>query len=225
MPTPQLLNSLIETAVNQALAWSNNSELALAPLVGKICIIHIQEFDHVLCFHFSETRIDVLHDENKLYGDMPEDLPEHKCWVSVSLFALDKLKQNNQLTKLIKLGQLDFAGNLGILQGLSGLLNKLDIDFEEVLAGYVGDPAAYQVNATGKSFVKMAKQQLRLLSTTISEAALDEKPVGVRSIMLVNFSDEVSQLRADTERFEARLQRLENRKVSASTATNKGSEQ
>jgi len=222
MPSSQLLNSLIEKALNQALQWSNNSAVSLQALTYKICIIHIQEFDHVLCFHFSETGIDVLADESKQYSKMPEELPDNKCWVSVSLFALDKLKQNNQLTKLIKLGQLDFAGNLSILQGLSGLFSKLDIDFEEILAGYIGDPAAYQVNASSKKLLVHAKQQMRLLANTLSDAALDEKPVAVRSIAMLNFSDQVEQLRTDSERFEAKLQRLETKRASAASLSNKG---
>lgn len=221
MPVPQILNALVESALNQALRWSNNGEQALQGLVGKTCIIHLQELDHALCFHFSNNKIDVLADEHKQYCEAPDDLPDETCWVSVSLFALDKLKQHNQLTKLIKAGQLDFTGNLSILQGLSGLFSELEIDFEEVLSRYIGDVAAYKANSSLITIKEFASTQLTQLAKTFSDAALDEKPLGVRPIMLVNFSDEVLQLSADAERFEAKLTLLEGKRK----LNNKGSEQ
>jgi ubiquinone biosynthesis protein UbiJ len=144
-------------------------------------------------------------------------LNDNECWVSISIFAIDKLKQNNQLTKLIKSGKLDFSGDLGILQSLSRLFDKIDIDFEEFLSNYVGDAAAYQLNTSGKKALDVLKSQFSLLSNTFADAMLDEKPVGVRPIMVVNFSDDVNQIRADVDRFEARLLALEAQK-----ATHKG---
>ena len=222
MPTVQLLNGIVESAANQALNWASNTELALAPLVGKSCIIHIQEFKHVMCFHFSSHKIDVLADEAGEYASMPSDLNDEQCWVSISLFALDKLKQNNQMTRLIKTGQLDFAGDLSILQAVSGLFTKIDLDFEEVLSFYIGDPLAYQFNTAGKNILAHANSQISLLTNTLSDLALDEKPVGVRKIMLINFSDEVNQLHADTERFEAKLAILEAQVIENTSRLDKG---
>jgi len=224
MPAPQVLNALVESALNQALSWSNNGEQALQKLAGNTCIIYLQELDHAFCFHFSTNKIDVVADEQKQYCDAPDELPDEICWVSVSLFALDKLKQHNQLTKLIKAGQLDFTGNLSILQGLSGLFSELEIDFEEVLSRYIGDVAAYKVNSSAKKLKEIASSQLAQLSQTLSDAALDEKPLGVRPIMLVNFSDDVLQLSVDAERFEAKLKRLESKRMLDKQNTIKGSE-
>ena len=205
MPAVQLLHGVIETAINKALTLSSNANQVLSPLHGKVCVIYLQELSHSLCFHFDATRVDVLADSNQAYNNMPEDLPSNYCWVSVSVFALDKLKQNNQLTKLIKSGQLDFAGDLSILQNVSALFSNIDIDLEEVMSNYIGDPAAYQLNATGKQVITALKHQFGLLANTLSDAALDEKPIAVRHIMVVNFSDEVNELRAATDRLEARL--------------------
>lgn len=222
MPNAQLLNAVIETSANQALKWASNSKTVLAPLQSKICIIHVQELQHVMVFSFAAQRIDVLADEANEYQSLPDELDNNSCWVSVSLFALDKLKQNNQMTKLIKSGQLDFAGDLSILQGVSSLFDKLELDVEEVLASYIGDPAAYQLNTSSKRLFAKAQHDFAILSQTLSDAALDEKPIGVRKIMVVNFCDEVNQLRADADRFQARLEQLEAKSLN-SAGSHKGS--
>lgn len=214
MPGPQIFTAAIENAANKALRWSSNSDALLAPLADKSCIIYIQELGNALIFRFSKEDLSVGADEDGLYGSIPQDdggtgLQENECWVSVSIFALDKLKQNNQMTKLIKSGKLDFSGDLGILQSVSRLFDKIDIDFEEVLSHYVGDAAAYQINTSSQKFASAFAAQIRSLTQTVADAALDEKPIGVRPIMVLNFSDEVSQLRADIDRVEAKLEQLE----------------
>lgn len=219
MPSPQIFTAVIESAANQGLKWSSNSEALLAPLVDKSCIIYLQEMESALIFRFSERTISVGSDVDNLYGCIPEDdgntaLQSNECWVSVSIFSLDKLKQNNQMTKLIKAGKLDFSGDLSILQSLSRLFDKIDIDFEEVLSKFIGDAPAYQVNASGKKLASALAAQMTSFMQTFADAALDEKPIAVRPIMLLNFSDEVTQLRADADRLEAKFEQLEAKLLS-----------
>jgi len=226
MPMLQVLTAVLESALNKALKWSSNSETVLAPLAGKSCIIYIQELEKALILRFSGNDILVGADSDQLYTVIPEDgsaleLKENECWVSVSVFALDKLKQNNQMTKLIKSGQLDFSGDLSILQAVSRLFDKIDIDFEEVLSRYIGDGAAYQINSSAKQLAKSFSSQTSAFAHTLADAALDEKPIGVRPIMLVNFSDEVNQIRADVDRLAAKLEQLEAKRANHSHTKDK----
>lgn len=209
MPSKQIFTAAIEAAINQALRWANNSEEVLVPLLGKTCIIHIQEWNLALSFNFAKDEVNIVADQEGLFNAMPEELSGDECWVSLSLFALEKLKQNNQITKLIKSGQLDFAGDLTILQSLGAMFDKLELDMEEVLSKYVGDVAAYQLNQTGKKVFEHANQQFSLMLQSFSDAALDEKPLGVRKIMVVNFCDEVNELKQEVERLEAKIASLE----------------
>lgn len=214
MPSPQIFTALLESAANQGLKWSSNSESLLAPLLDKSCIIYIQEIESALILRFSERTVSVGADVDNLYGRIPEEdgdtsLQSNECWLSVSVFALDKLKQNNQMTKLIKAGKLDFSGDLSILQSLSRLFDKIDIDFEEVLSKFIGDAPAYQANTSGKKIAKDIAAQITSFIQTFADAALDEKPIAVRPIMVLNFSDDVNQLRADADRIEAKLEQLE----------------
>ncbi len=224
MPAIQVVTSAIELAVNQALDWSLNKEQALKPLAGKNCIIFIQEVEQALIFNFSASSIYVKADVDAQYATNPEDetpsiLSDDECWISLSIFAIDKLKQNSQMTKLIKSGQLDFAGDLSILQALSKLFDKLELDLEEILSKYLGDVAAHNVNQIGQKLVSDLAHHADLLKHTFADAALDEKKVAVRSILVANYCDQVTELKSGFDRAEARLNLLANKLSELNKAT------
>lgn len=213
MPTQALLHAAIESAINKALDWSYNGHELTAPLLGKRVIMHLQKIDFVCKFDFAGSGVVVSGDDSDVYCSLPDDLQENECWISVSLSAVDKLKSSHNLTQLIKKGALDFAGDLQILQSFSSLFNKLELDFEEVLSRYIGDVPAYQASQNAQQLFKFGKQSFEQLATTLSDAALDEKNIAVRKIMVINFSDEVKQVSQAYERLEARLTLLENKRV------------
>lgn len=214
LPIQQALSAAIEVAINQLIKHAGNGEDLLSSLDGKLCIVFVQEFQQAILLRVAKDKVLVNADVQGIYQQNPDDTSEHslhedECWVSVSIFAIDKLKQNSQLTKLIKTGQLDFAGDLSILQSLSRVINELDLDIEEILSQYVGDIAAYQINKGGQNCQAFMQAQIASIKLSLADAALDEKPIAVRKIMLINFSDELNLLQSAVERAEARLARLE----------------
>lgn len=204
MPANQALCAVIELAINQALAASLNGKELIAPLADKRCILFLQELETTLAFQFSSERIDVL-SLDSVEPEYLQEMPDDESYISVSLFALPELKQTSQLTKLIKQGKLDFYGDLGIVQKFSQVFANIEFDIEESLSHYIGDAPAYTVMSQSKKWQTHAKKQLALLMQMASDAALEEKPIAVRPIMLANFVDEVRLLKMDTERFEAKL--------------------
>lgn len=198
---------MLEVAINQALSASLNGEALIKPLLGKRCILFLQELETTLAFQFSRGRIDVL-SLDKIEDGYLQDMPEDESYISVSLFALPELKQTSQLTKLIKQGKLDFYGDLAIVQKFSQVFASIEFDLEENLSKYIGDAPAYTLLSQTKKLRENAHKQLSLIAQTISDAALEEKPIAVRPIMLANFVDEVRQLKMDTERLEAKLNRF-----------------
>nr|WP_136252733.1 SCP2 sterol-binding domain-containing protein [Ningiella ruwaisensis] len=208
-----LLGSLIETSVNQAIRVSVNGQDLIEPLEDKRCILFIQELEQTLAFQFSNTispqkthYVDVLFlsplDQNDI-----SSLSQNECYVSISLFALSELKDTSKLTKLIKEDKLDFYGDLGILQKVSKVFSSIEFDLEETLSAYIGDAGAYNVLEKSKAFGEFAQKQHQLFMQTLSDAALEEKPIAVRPIMVANFVDEVRALKTDAERLEAKLNR------------------
>lgn len=203
----------LELAITKALKWSYNGEDLIASLNEKRCIVYIQEINAALLFSVVQSSVLISVDHEQHYLQNPDEsdlieLGDNECWISISLFAINKLRENSQLTRLIKDGQLDFAGDMSILQSLSKLFDKIDLDAEQALSNYVGDVAANQIHTTTSEFSIHLKLQFERTVNTLSEMALDEKPIAVRNIMLVNFGDEVRLLRDGVDRLEARLNRL-----------------
>lgn len=210
MPTPQLITGAIETAINQALQLSNTESLESAGLSGKRMVLHIQEAQMTLALHFSANYIDVgaQSDWSQLEK---ESIDNESVYVSLSLSAISDLREMSKLTSLIKQGKLDFYGDLNILQKVSKWFESIDFDIEDVLANYIGDAPAYWVNSQAKSVAETLKALHERSMSTLANYALEEKPVAVRKIQVINFSDEVNALRADTARLEARLEQLEKK--------------
>lgn len=211
MPLEQTASAIIEFGIKQALNVSVNGWSLVTPLIGQRCVLHIQEPELTLAFNFNEHLVDVsilesLSRENQ--QDYFDSIPANECYVSVSMFVINELKNTSQLTKLIKEGKLDFYGDLGIVQNVSKLFAELEFDIEETLSNYMGDAQAYTMMAQSQKWRQHIKQQGALFANMLSDAALDEKPIAVRPIMLTYFVDEVRQLKMDTERLEARINKL-----------------
>lgn len=211
MLAAQAFCGAIEAAINQALKLALNSKELILPLVGKRCIVHLQELEFTFAFQFSSEYVDVMA-LPPVEQAMLDDMLINECYISVSLFALPELKQTSQLTKLIKQNKLDFYGDLGIAQKFSQVISDIEFDFEESLSAYVGDAGAYTLISQSEKLQSYAKKQHKLLMNMLSDAALEEKPIAVRPIILVNFIEEVRQLKMDTDRFEAKLNLLAAKK-------------
>lgn len=207
MPVNKALSAVIEITINRALAASLNGKSLIAPLADKRCILYLQELETTLAFQFSTERIDVLSLERAEQSYL-DAMPMGESYISVSLFVLPELKHTSQLTKLIKQGKLDFYGDLGIVQKFSQVFANIEFDIEETLSQYIGDSQAYTLLNETKKWQVHVHKQFHLLKQMLSDAALEEKPIAVRPIMLANFVDEVRQLKMDTERLEAKINRL-----------------
>ncbi len=220
MPALQVVSSVVELAINTALGLARNSDESVRALSGKCCTLHIQEVDITLSLHFSlPQKIDGKTSSEKRYVDVTIDDPwteaqkqtilDNHAYVSISINALPELKKTSQLTRLIKLGKLDFYGDLYLIQKLSALFDELDIDLAEVLSQYIGDvPAHWLFTFAGSTKDKLTKHRESIMQA-LSDAALEEKPIAVRPIMLMNFIDEVKILQAGADRVAARIEKLE----------------
>jgi ubiquinone biosynthesis protein UbiJ len=211
MPGVQALSGLIEVAINQALALSLNGKKLLLPLEGKRFVVYLQELEATFAFVFSDNCVDVMM-LAPVEQEVLDNMPANECYISVSLFALPELKHTSQLTKLIKQNKLDFYGDLGIAQKFSQVINDIEFDFEETLSTYIGDAGAYTVMSKGEQWQAFAKKQHKVLMSMLSDAALEQKPIAVRPIMLTHFTDQVRQLKMDADRLEARLNLLAAKK-------------
>ncbi|MCC2617197.1 SCP2 sterol-binding domain-containing protein [Aestuariibacter halophilus] len=200
MPTAQLFGAGLEQAVNRLLALDPDTPQALRPLQGKRLSLDVRELPWRITLAFSD-RVDV---------QMGNDDSDADASVTLSLAIAPTLRDNRQLTQLIKAGELSVEGDLQVVQQVSQLARELDIDWEEVVARHTGDVVAHTVFRQARQVGQRIQEGVQRWQRTISNAALEEKPVAAHPLAVAHFSDQVDCLRSDSERLAARLAQLEN---------------
>lgn len=201
MPAAQLLSSAIERGINQLLNLDPASQQGLRPLAGKQLQVRLAELPWPLVFAFSD-RVLVLVPEQD--GQQQVD-----CQIALTLQTLQALQDTSQLTQLIKQNRLSLDGELQVAQDFSALLKNLQIDWEEQLSHYTGDVIAHSIFNAGKHLFGTARTAAQQLVTTLSEGAIEEKRLAAHPYAVEDFCQQVTELRSDTERLEARLAALE----------------
>jgi ubiquinone biosynthesis protein UbiJ len=219
----QVMTAAVEFAINKILSFDEDSHVLLQPLVGKQCEIKLHELPFPLVFNFHATRVEVSSLSSSLSGPLSNHASEqvaaqkkhqkshNYCAISLSIFIISELKDTSNITRLIRENKLDFDGDLQIARNMSELFVGLNIDIEEILSKHLGDIAAHNAMQGAESFGQFIKSKHTLAMQALSHVLLDEKPIGVRPIMLENYIQEVSEVRDTAARLEARLAILENK--------------
>ncbi|GAC16698.1 ubiquinone biosynthesis accessory factor UbiJ [Aliiglaciecola lipolytica] len=201
MPAAQLVSSAIERVLNHLLKLDSDSASGLKKLAGKQLSVAVHELPWPLIFNFSD-RVDVL-------VGMPDEEVKGDCHLALSIATLQKLKDTSQITRLIQNNDLVLEGDLKVAQQFSQLISELEIDWEEQLSQYTGDLVAHKAFAFGKKLVQNTQAQANRLVATLADAAIEEKRIAAPPILVVDFCDQVNELRSATDRLEAKLNRLE----------------
>lgn len=220
----QVVTSAIEFAMNKILSLDEDSGILLQPLISKQCEIKLHELAFPLVFNFHSKGVEVssiVNDGNeKINAQTTQAKSQNKnqCAIRLSVFIINELKDTSNITRLIREHKLDFDGNLQIAQNMSALFNGLNIDIEEILSKHVGDIAAHNAVQSADSLGQFIKRNHKTAMQALSRVILDDKPIGVRPIMVENYIQEVSEVRDAAARLEARLAILE--KQAGATAGN-----
>ena len=108
-----LLTGVLETSLNSLLFRDRSMKAARQRLAGKVLRIELQELSSPLVLLFSEQRVDVL--------GQSEDSAD--CTVQTRVPVLLKLRDRQQLSPLMRSGELIVEGDIQVVQQLVGLLD------------------------------------------------------------------------------------------------------
>lgn len=207
MPASALMTAGIETALNRLLALDPDSQSRLKPLVGCRLFLFVKPFPFGLCLAFSE-QIDVLYVAREA-SEIVRDLDKSMCCIQSDVSTLTRLSDTSELTQLIQSKKLNLDGSLHVAQHASELFKALHIDWEEILSQYTGDVAANQLVSGVKKGAAKVNEHVVKLREIFANALVEEKQLAAHKLAVMHFSDEVSALRDDVARFEARLRQFE----------------
>lgn len=100
------------------------------------------------------------------------------------------------------------SGDLQVAQSFASLLGRLEPDWEEYLARYTGDTLAFQAGQTARALRRWGRQAAHALTEDTRDYLQFEARLLPSAAEVEGFNRAVDDLRAATERLEARARRL-----------------
>lgn len=196
-----LLTGVLETSLNSLLFRDRSMKAARQRLAGKVLRIELQELSSPLVLLFSEQRVDVL--------GQSEDRAD--CTVQTRVPVLLKLRDRQQLSPLMRSGELIVEGDIQVVQQLVGLLDLAEWDPAEWLAPYVGDIAAQGVSQIVGKGLGLLKSGLQSQQRYVAETLTEEWRMAPGPLEVVWFNEEVDATVRATEALNARLATMEKK--------------
>lgn len=206
----QALCAALEKLINQALALNSQADQLNSiwqQLTNKSLQIYLSELSYPLCFTVNEQKILVTS------VTLTNDTQISDCTINTSLKTLWQLKQEQQITELIKQDKLDLQGDIKVAQLFASLAEKIDIDWQSELAKHIGDIATHKVTRLGTQIGAKAKFAKQQISEDASEWLIHEKKLLVTKYELENFYRNVDQVNQQTQDISQRLTLLEQRLI------------
>lgn len=195
---PQLAIGALETAFNGLIQRSPKAQPLLRKLAGKVLHFQFKQPNTAFFIVFSPTQTDWL----SRYTDEPD------CQVQLALETLPKLADKSRLSQLINDKALVLYGDLAVLQHFASLLEQLEKNPAELLSPYLGDVLAELSSNAAKGLFHQFKQHFAQQQRYAVENLLNERPVLVHRLQLVDFYDQVEELEKQVQQAEARLNLL-----------------
>jgi len=201
MPFTPLMTAGIESVLNTFLWRDRGLKAARQRLMGKVLRVELKEFASPLVLVFSEQQIDVL---GQWEG-------EADCVVKTALSTLPKLRDRQQLTALIRSGELEVEGDLQVVQNWVALMDLAEFDPAELLAPYIGDIAAEGIGKVIRGGSQLLKKGFSRNQQYLSEAITEEWKMAPGSLEVAWFAEETAAVERQVEALVARLEKLENK--------------
>lgn len=197
------LTATLETAFNAWLALDaqthGNARSRLQALQGKLICLHISNPDVQLYFLPTADRVRVT----TRYAAAPD------VTIHGSALGLMRLSASNDAGKAMLEHGIKIDGDMGLGNHFSQILREIDVDWEELLSRAVGDVVAHHLGQVVRNAQGWLGDSSHAMRLNTQEYLQEEARVVPADAEIRQYLDAVDTLRADTDRLEARLKRLE----------------
>jgi len=198
MSTREAAFAVLENALNRYIKLDPTALQRLAPLHGKLILLHIQGLELDLYLVPATNGI-------QLY---PEFEGEPDCTLSGAPLAFARLGGGRRDDQLFA-GAVEIRGDTETGHRFGELLADLDIDWEEQLSRLTGDVAAHQIGSGVRAAGRWGRQAAEILPADLAEYLQEEARLLPVRLECEEFTSAVDTLRDDVERLEARIRRLQ----------------
>jgi ubiquinone biosynthesis protein UbiJ len=201
-----MLGGLIEITLNRWIRGSTAATQELARLAGKRMAVEVEGTSLCVALAAFEGEVEVelgSRDEADVY-------------IKAGPFELLELARADSIADL-RAGRVEFRGNLNVADGFSRMLKLAKPEFEDVLAGWIGNLPAAALGSSARRAAALGTQSLRALELNAAEYLTAETAAVATAAELEAFALDVETMRDDVARCEQRLARLTRRRKTSST--------
>lgn len=192
--------SSAESLINKALQFDPVTLQGLQALDGKVISLHGRSPVFQLHLLPSEEGISLF----SIYDEGEADASLHGTTFD---FVQLLRKKDQSLAE----APIDIQGDQALAEECLNLARELEIDWEELLSGFIGDIAAHEVGRQGRRFGRWAKKVHQSMLRNTREYLHYESRTVVNEEEVQQFSAEVAQLSEAVNNFEVRIQTLKAR--------------
>ena len=197
MPFDPLVTAVIETSLNTLVNDDPDLVRRLSRLKGQIIQVNLKELNKTLTFVFSQ-QIDVLAD----YEGQPD------CYLSLNLSVLPELREQSNITKLIKQDKLILEGDIQLAQKFAQLMTDCKPDLEEWLSRVTGDVVAHTLVQGVKNVGGFVASQANKHQNHLAQVLTEEWKIAPAQLEVAHFCDQVDDVKSAAARLEAKLNAL-----------------
>ncbi|MDD5034517.1 MAG: SCP2 sterol-binding domain-containing protein [Methylococcaceae bacterium] len=198
---PELFASLLGDAVGRFIKLDPRSCDYLSPLAGKIIALHLSPLNWRLYLCPGEDSLEIL----PSFDGIPD------VTLSGTPLAFARMGLDDRASRALFAGEVTIEGDMKTARRFQELFERLDIDWEASLARLTGQSLAQQLAGVLRSTHAWGLDTLESWQMNVCEYLQEESrdlPAGAEADI---FYQEVDTLRADFDRLEARILRLESR--------------
>lgn len=185
-----------EYAINTALKQDPDTRARLTAFEHRSIVVNIEDWHQFVHITFHQQSVQLSHND------------EENTDLLISGTALSLIKLGEHPDNLFS-SSIRIHGDVQFAKQLQDVLDGFDFDWEQQLARITGDvvaqPLAYGLKQ-GFSWLKSTRESLQM---SLSEYLREEAQLLPDKIQIEDYMLAIDKLRADCDRLEARIKRLE----------------
>jgi ubiquinone biosynthesis protein UbiJ len=197
----------LEAVVNRVLRLDPELADAVAELEGSVLEVHVQGFDRRFQLHPSRYGIGIV----PVDGDDERATLEADVAISGPPFTLLSLLGSLESVDGVLPPDVSISGELWLVQKITSLAKRANIDWEEPLSKLFGDSLAHEFGRGLRGLLSWARAATETFACDMGEYLREERRLTPTSFEVDDFASDVDKVRDDVERLEIRIARLGRR--------------
>ena len=200
-----MLKSISTRALQHLISQNSWANAMLQPFTGKSVQFNISLMSSTV----------VILENGSLAIAGATNTPDATVTIPISL--LPRLISKDESVKM----HINIEGDTHLAAELAKVFANMRWDYEDDLSKVVGDIPANKIGEFSRKTVNAVKETTTNIAEMLSEYWQEEKPMIAKKRHIETFNEQVDTLRADTARFEKKLQKLTQKLNSSSAAVGK----